>query len=282
MQRLQIDELLRRALDEDLGAGDLTTDAVVPAEARAEAHLLAKEDGVVAGVPIFLRVFELLDVACQVDALCDDGTRVQSGQLVARVRGLARAILSGERTALNLVQRLSGVATAAAQAVSAVGSKTLILDTRKTTPGLRALEKYAVRIGGARNHRIGLYDAVMIKNNHLKFAAPAEAIRRARRSAPATATVEIEVETLEQLREALEERPDIILLDNMSNDLIREAVDLVAGRARLEVSGNVTTERLPQLAALGVDYVSMGALTHSARALDFSLRVSALPEGPVV
>lgn len=272
-----VEEALRRALREDIGAGDLTSEAVVPADARARGEFVAKEDGVVAGLPFAGRVFALLEPDAGFEQCVSEGAPVARGEVMARVTAGARTVLSGERTALNLVQRLSGIATATAKVVALLeGSQTRVLDTRKTTPGLRALEKYAVRVGGGTNHRSGLYDAVLIKNNHLKFAAPSEAIRRARAHAPATASVEIEVETLEQLEDALSASPDIVMLDNMSVEMMRRAVEIVHKRARIEVSGNVTAETIPQLRDLGVDYVSMGALTHSARALDISLRVTFL------
>jgi nicotinate-nucleotide pyrophosphorylase (carboxylating) len=268
---------LRRALAEDLGAGDLTSQAVVPADAQAQARFLAKEAGVVAGLPFAEAIFRELDPSCTFEVTIPDGAQVEAGAYVAEVRGQARALLTGERTALNLVQRLSGIATRTRAAVEVLrGTRIRLLDTRKTTPGMRALEKYAVRQGGGSNHRLGLYDAVLIKNNHLKFASPAEAIRRARASAPVTATVEVEVESIEQLHDALTAAPDIILLDNMPLERLQEAIALIAGRARIEVSGNVTLETLPRLAGLEVDYISMGALTHSAVALDFSLRFEVL------
>lgn len=271
-----IDRIVQAALDEDLGTGDLTTLAVVPSHATARAVFVAKAEGVLSGLVASRRAFEVLDPRCMFSELLAEGASVSPGTQLAEVTGPARSILSGERVALNFVQRLSGVATATARVAALLeGSRTRLLDTRKTTPGMRALEKAAVRAGGGFNHRIGLFDAVMIKNNHLKFASPSEAIRRARAFAPVTATVEVEVEDLEQLRDALTERPDIIMLDNMGVARMREALDIIAGRARVEVSGNVTAATLPGLLELGVDYISMGALTHSSPSLDISLRVTA-------
>lgn len=277
MKNLQLDAIVEMALAEDLGTGDLTCQSVIPTEARARAAFEAREPGVFFGLEVARRVFEMVDADLVFEALVQDGATVQAGDHVAVVRGSARSILSAERTALNFVQRLSGVATASRRAHEALGeSRTRILDTRKTTPGMRSLEKQAVRAGGSRNHRSGLFDAVMIKNNHLKFCAPAEAIRRARAHAPVTACVEIEVESLEQLREALEAGPDVIMLDNMPVERMREALAIVGGRARVEISGGVKLHDLTTLRDVGVDYISMGALTHSARAMDFSLRVEPL------
>lgn len=275
MNIVQIDRIVLAALEEDIGTGDITTRAVVPAGVGAHAAFVAKAHGVLAGMGVARRTFELLDSTVEFSERLQDGARVEPGAILAEVRGQARTILSGERTALNFVQRLSGVATATARVVALLeGTRTQLLDTRKTTPGMRALEKAAVRAGGGRNHRIGLFDAVMIKNNHLMFASPAEAIRTARASAPATATIEIEVEDLQQLREALEAGPDIIMLDNMGVETMEEALQIIDGRARVEVSGNVKAETIPTLIRLGVDYVSMGALTHSSPSLDISLQVT--------
>lgn len=271
----QIDRVIRAALDEDLGSGDITSAAVVPVGAWGRARVTAKAGGVVAGIQVVRRVFELLEPEARLDAAAADGDRVAPGDVVGTLLGPARSLLAGERTALNFLQRLSGIATVTADVVARLSGRTRLLDTRKTTPGLRALEKAAVRAGGGTNHRAGLFDAVLIKNNHLKFASPAEAVRRARANAPSTAVVEIEVETFEQLAEALTAGPDIIMLDNMEPERMRQAMAMIAGRARVEVSGNVTADAVPELCALGVDYVSMGALTHSAPALDFSLRFEA-------
>ncbi|MHB2021657.1 MAG: carboxylating nicotinate-nucleotide diphosphorylase [Candidatus Xenobia bacterium] len=271
---LLIDPIIRAALAEDVGPGDLTTRTVVADRARAQACLEARAEGVVAGVPVAARVFELVDATLTVEPLVGEGSRTRHGQRLLSIRGSAASILTGERTALNFLSHLSGIATLAASvAERTAGSRTRVLDTRKTVPGLRLLARYACRVGGIGNHRLGLYDAVLIKNNHLKFVGPAEAVRRARASAPSTATVEIEVETLEQLQEALTEKPDIIMLDNMDDATIQKALGLIAGRARVEASGSVTPERVHALSALGVDYISMGRITHSAPALDISLRI---------
>jgi nicotinate-nucleotide pyrophosphorylase (carboxylating) len=272
-----LDRLIDLALDEDLGAaGDVTTLALVPAEARGTAVLLAKEPMVVAGLDAFVRTFARVDSAVKVTLERVDGDSVKAKQVVARLVGPLRALLVGERTALNIVQRTSGIATLARQASEAVkGSKLVVLDTRKTSPGMRGVSKAAVRAGGAQNHRFGLSDGVLIKDNHLAAVGGSirEALRRARAQVPRLVKIEIEVTTLEQLDEAVKEGADIVLLDNMSDELIRQAVQRAKGRCELEVSGGITLERLPRLAKLGVDFVSMGALTHSARAMDLSLEV---------
>jgi nicotinate-nucleotide pyrophosphorylase (carboxylating) len=272
-----LDRLIDLALDEDLGAaGDVTTLALVPAEARGTAVLLAKEPRVVAGLDAFVRTFARVDSAVKVTLERVDGDSVKAKQVVARLVGPLRALLVGERTALNIVQRTSGIATLARQASEAVkGSKLVVLDTRKTSPGMRGVSKAAVRAGGAQNHRFGLSDGVLIKDNHLAAVGGSirEALRRARAQVPRLVKIEIEVTTLEQLDEAVKEGADIVLLDNMSDELIRQAVQRAKGRCELEVSGGITLERLPRLAKLGVDFVSMGALTHSARAMDLSLEV---------
>jgi len=264
------------ALREDVGDGDLTTEALVPAEERCHARLLIEEPGVVCGVPIAAAVFRALDPAVSVTALCSEGTVLDTAPMaVAEVSGPARAILTGERTALNLVGRLSGIATLSRRYVDEVaGTTTTILDTRKTTPGLRALEKYAVRCGGATNHRFGLDDAILVKENHLRVAggvsAAAATLAAGRRDG---ISVEVEAETLEQVAEALDAGIERILLDNMTPDEISAAVALVAGRAKLEASGGVTLDTVRAYAETGVDYISIGALTHSARSLHVSLEV---------
>jgi nicotinate-nucleotide pyrophosphorylase (carboxylating) len=272
-----LDRLIDLALDEDLGAaGDVTTLALVPEGASGRAELLAKEPLVLAGAAAFARAFERVDPSVEVRFHAEDGSAVASGTVVARLAGSLRSLLTGERTALNLIQRTCGIATLARQAAEAVkGSRTRILDTRKTSPGMRALSKDAVRAGGASNHRFGLFDGVLIKDNHLAAVGGSvrAALERARAHAPRLVKVEIEVTTLEQLREAIDCGAQAVLLDNMDDVRIRQAVEIAAGRVELEVSGGVTLERLPALAALGVDYVSMGALTHSARAMDLSLEI---------
>ncbi|HEX8440537.1 carboxylating nicotinate-nucleotide diphosphorylase [Archangium sp.] len=272
-----LDRLISLALEEDLGAaGDITTEALVPVDAQGTAELIAKEQLVLAGLDTFARVFQRVDPDVHVELLARDGQEVQSKAMVARVRGRMRALLTAERTALNIVQRTSGMATMAHQVMAVVrGTKLRILDTRKTAPGMRSLSKQAVKAGGAFNHRFGLFDGVLIKDNHIAAVGGSvrEALRRARTNAPQLVKVEIEVTNLEQLAEALEEGADVVMLDNMDDEQIRRAVELTAGRIPLEVSGGITLERLPRLAKLGVDFVSMGALTHSARAMDLSLEI---------
>lgn len=274
-----IRNLVRAALAEDIGAGDITTETALPAELRAEAVIVAKEPCVVAGLALVEVVFAELDPATSTRALVSDGDVVEQGRRVCAIQGAARAILTGERTALNFLQRLSGIATLTRQFVEAVaGTKARILDTRKTTPTLRALEKYAVRVGGGQNHRMGLFDAMMIKDNHRAILARlgpkalGDAVAAVRKRHPA-APVIIEADDPQQLEEAIAAGADHILLDNMTPDQLREAVRRVAGRARTEASGGIRLANARQIAETGVDYISVGALTHSARAVDFSLEV---------
>ncbi|WP_018110956.1 carboxylating nicotinate-nucleotide diphosphorylase [Thermus igniterrae] len=268
---------LRAWLQEDLGPGDLTSLLTVPEGLQGEALILAKEEGVVAGLPLAERVFRLADPRVGFTPLVAEGARVARGEALARLEGPLRGILAGERLALNLLQRLSGIATLTRAYVEALeGTKTRVLDTRKTTPGLRALEKYAVRVGGGQNHRFGLFDGILIKENHVRAAGGVgEAVRRAKAGAPHYLKVEVEVTSLEELEEALAAGADLILLDNFPLEALREAVARVGGRVPLEASGNMTLERARLAAEAGVDYVSVGALTHSARALDLSLLVVA-------
>jgi nicotinate-nucleotide pyrophosphorylase (carboxylating) len=272
-----IHSVIAAALREDIGAGDLTTLAVIPAEATARAEFVFREPGVCAGSPLAAAVFAAVDPALRYQALLPEGARVERGTVVATISGPARGVLSGERVALNLLQRLSGIATLTARYVAeTLGTRARILDTRKTTPGLRALEKYAVRVGGGMNHRFGLYDGVMLKDNHLAILAAqgiglGEAVRRARANVGPMVRVEVEVETIAQAREALEAGADFLLLDNMPPDELRAVVELAAGRATLEASGGITLETLRAVAESGVDYISVGALTHSAPALDIGL-----------
>ena len=272
-----LDRLIELALDEDLGAaGDVTTTALIPSTAQGTGELWAKEALVLAGTDAFIRVCHTVDSALTVTFSAEDGAAVASGTCIAMLHGRLRSLLVAERTALNIIQRTSGIATLSRRASEAVaGSKTQVLDTRKTSPGMRALSKAAVRAGGAHNHRFGLFDGILIKDNHLAAVGGSvtEALRRAQANAPRLVKIEIEVTTLEQLDEAAAAGADIVLLDNMSDALIAEAVRRVGGRVELEVSGGVTLERLPQLAKLGVDFVSLGALTHSARAMDLSLEI---------
>ncbi len=262
------------ALEEDLASGDLTTEACIEPGARAVAHAMARKAMVACGGPVFARVFERLDPALAVEMHVAEGASVDAGTRLWSVRGRARSILMGERVALNFVQRMSGVATAARTHVDAVpaGCKTRITDTRKTTPGLRALERYAVRVGGAFNHRDDLGAAVLIKDNHVAACGGVRAaIERARAAAPHTAKIECEVDSLEQLDEALSAGVDIVLLDNMATSSVAEAVKRVAGRAVVEASGGITLARVAELARAGVDAISVGALTHSVQAADIGL-----------
>ncbi len=272
--KAQIDPLLLAALREDISNEDVSTNAVIREETPGEVELLAKQDGVIAGLDVFARVFTLLDERTEVTFLCKDGDAVRSGQLLGRVRGDIRVLLSGERVALNLLQRMSGIATCAREMAAALqGTNTRLLDTRKTTPGLRILEKYAVRVGGGYNHRFNLSDGILLKDNHIAAAGGVrEAVRLAREYAPFLQKVEVEVETLEMVDEAVAAGADVIMLDNMSVEDMREAVRRIAGRAQTECSGNVTREKLQALADIGVDYISSGALTHSAPILDISMK----------
>jgi nicotinate-nucleotide pyrophosphorylase (carboxylating) len=266
-------DIVRRALEEDVREGDVTTEATVGSALRARGIFLVKADCVLAGVDVAMEAFRQLDSRVRTVAHKRDGDACRAGEEVAEVVGFARPLLIGERTALNFLQRLSGIATRARRFVDAAGGQITILDTRKTTPTLRALEKYAVRAGGATNHRAGLYDAVLIKENHIHLAggvkAAVEKVRAHRHRMP----VEIEAETLAEVDEALAAGADIILVDNMSTADIREAVRRSDGRAKIEISGGVTLERIPDLAATGADYVSVGALTHSAPAIDISFEI---------
>ena len=272
-----VDRLIDLALEEDLGAaGDVTTQALVPEGARGRAEVWAKEPLVLSGTRAFARVFSRLEPAAEVRFSESDGARIAGRSVVGSLSASLRTLLVGERTALNILQRTCGIATLAARAADAVqGSRLRILDTRKTSPGMRGLSKEAVRAGGASNHRFGLFDGVLIKDNHLAAVGGdvGEALRRARAHAPQLVKIEIEVTGLAQLPEAIAGGADFVLLDNMDDATVAEAVRIAAGRVKLEVSGNVTLERLPKLAQIGVDFVSMGALTHSARAMDLSLEI---------
>jgi nicotinate-nucleotide pyrophosphorylase (carboxylating) len=275
----QVRAIIQRALDEDIGSGDVTTDHSVPADQWSRGVLLAKQDGVLCGGRVFAETFRMIDRAAKVELLVPDGAHVGKGDVAARVEGPTRALLTGERTALNFVQRLSGIATATAAFVARLhGLSTRVIDTRKTTPGLRLLERYAVRAGGGHNHRFNLADAVLLKDNHLaalrsRGLALADAVRAIRQRVPHTMRVEVEVTSLEQIDPALAGGADIILLDNMSNEEMRAAVRRIGGRALTECSGNVTLETVRARAETGVDLISSGALTHSAMAVDFSLEI---------
>ena len=269
------EDLVRRALDEDIGVGDVTTEATVAPDARGHGVLVAKSRLVVAGLEVAFAVFKAVaaERPLAIDALVHDGDRVESGTVLAVVNGPAAALLTAERTALNLLQRLCGIATATRAAVDATAGRIAVLDTRKTTPTLRALEKYAVRVGGGRNHRFGLYDLVLIKDNHVRLAGGVtNAVDAARRRSPGV-PIEIEAQTVAQAAEAADAGADIVLLDNLSTPQIRAAVERIAGRAKTEISGNVTMARLPELSTTGADFVSMGALTHSVQAADISFEI---------
>ncbi|CAN5724344.1 carboxylating nicotinate-nucleotide diphosphorylase [soil metagenome] len=270
-------ELVRRALAEDLGWGDVTTEATVDAGLRARGEIVVKCDCVIAGLDVAAEAFRQLDPAVGFTVLTGDGSRCAHGDVVAEVRGAAGAMLTAERTALNLLQRLSGIATLTRRFVDAAAGRIIVLDTRKTTPTLRALEKYAVRAGGGSNHRAGLDDAILIKDNHIRLAGGVEQALERMRAAGHELPIEIEAQSLDQVDEALAGRADIILLDNLPVDQIREAVRRIAHRAKVEISGGVTLERIPELASTGADYVSVGALTHSAPAADLSFELE--PDG---
>jgi nicotinate-nucleotide pyrophosphorylase (carboxylating) len=282
LPRIAYEDLVRAALREDLGAaGDLTSDAVVPATARAVAARVARRAGTLAGIEPALLAFRLMDDDVVVERERNDGDQVAAGETIATVAGSARALLAAERTALNILSHLSGIATlTAAYVAAAAPHAAAIVCTRKTTPGLRVLEKYAVRAGGGANHRFGLYDAILIKDNHVAIAGGvAEAIRAARAGAGHLVKLEVEVDDLAQLRAALDAGADVILLDNMSVETLAEAVRITAGRARLEASGSVSLDNVNAIAATGVDLISVGRLTHSAPALDIGMDFRPGPEG---
>ncbi len=274
-----IDSALRAALDEDAPWGDITGEVFIPATASARAELRAREDGVLAGIEVFARAFTLVDQSVTVDLAAADGDAFTAGQVLATVTGPARAVLQAERIALNFCQRMSGIATQTRAYVDAAAGRARIVDTRKTTPGLRAFEKHSVVCGGGHNHRFGLSDAVMAKDNHLAVLtgaglSVAEAIRTARVRLPHTTMIEVEVDRLDQVPAVLDGGADIIMLDNFTPAQLREGVELVGGRAVVEASGNVTLETIPEIAATGVDVISSGALTHSVRAIDLGLDLS--------
>lgn len=271
---LQADHLILEALKEDISSEDVTTNAVMKEAVKGEVELICKQDGIIAGLGVFKRVFELLDAATEVELLCNDGDEVKKGQLMGRVIGDIRVLLSGERVALNYLQRMSGIATYTHSVASLLeGTKTKLLDTRKTTPNMRIFEKYAVRVGGGYNHRYNLSDGVLLKDNHIGAAGSvANAVRMAKEYAPFVRKIEVEVENLEMVKEAVEAGADIIMLDNMSTEEMQEAIRIIDGCAETECSGNVTKENIGRLTSLGVDYISSGALTHSAPILDISLK----------
>ncbi|MNK68558.1 putative nicotinate-nucleotide pyrophosphorylase [carboxylating] [compost metagenome] len=270
---LTLDPILEHALREDWAWGDLTSTLIVPPDAQGRAEFLFKQDGVAAGLPVVARIFELVDPELTFTLKAQDGDRLAKGTIAAEATGSARSLLMAERVALNLLQRMSATATLARTYADALeGTRTQLLDTRKTTPGLRLLEKYAVRVGGGRNHRYGLADAIMIKDNHIEIAGSiAEAVRRARAGAPMTTRIEVETESLDMVHKALAAGADIIMLDNMTPETMREAVTLIDGKALTEASGGITLATIRRVAETGVDFISVGALTHSAGSLDISL-----------
>lgn len=271
---LQVDHLLLEALKEDISSEDVTTNAVMKEAVEGEVDLLAKQDGVIAGLHVFQRVFQLLDEKTKVVFFVADGDEVKKGQLMAKIRGDIRVLLSGERVALNYLQRMSGIATYTHSVASLLkGTKVKLLDTRKTTPNMRIFEKYAVRVGGGYNHRYNLSDGVLLKDNHIGAAGSIkEAVRLAKEYAPFVRKIEVETENLEMVKEAVEAGADIIMLDNMTPEEMKEAVRVIDGRAKTECSGNVTKENISRMVSVGVDYISSGALTHSAPILDISMK----------
>ena len=272
--KLQADRLIRMALEEDITSEDVSTNAVMPEYAAGTVDLIAKEDGVIAGLDVYARVFTLLDEKTEVIFFCKDGDTVRKGDKLAVVNGDIRVLLSGERVALNYLQRMSGIATYTREVASLLeGSRVTLLDTRKTTPNCRIFEKYAVRIGGGQNHRYNLSVGVLLKDNHIGAAGSiTKAIRMAKEYAPFVRKIEIEVETLEQVKEAVAAGADIIMLDNMTPEMMKQAVALIDGKAQTECSGNVTKENIAKIRDIGVDFVSSGALTHSAPILDISMK----------
>ena len=272
--KLNADNLILSALQEDITSEDITTNSVMPCYQLGEVELICKEDGIVAGLDVFKRVFELLDEKTEFDFSCKDGDAVKNGQKLGTVKGDIRVLLSGERTALNYLQRMSGIATYTRKIADLLeGTDTKLLDTRKTTPNMRVFEKYAVKVGGGYNHRYNLSDGILLKDNHIGAAGGVkEAVTMAKEYAPFVRKIEVEVENLDMLREALEAGADIIMLDNMSVEEMKEAVKLCKGKAETECSGNVTKENVARLVDIGVDYISSGALTHSSPILDLSLK----------
>ncbi len=275
MNYLGLEDLIKRALEEDIGHADITTAYLIPREQQATGIFYAKSSGIVAGVNVCQMVFAHLDPDIQFDILKSDGDEITSGDTIAVVRGRAASLLTGERLALNFLQRLSGIASKTRAMVETIKyHKAELVDTRKTTPGLRVLEKYAVSVGGARNHRFGLYDGVMIKDNHIKAVGGIQkAVSTVRSKVPHTLKIEVEVETIEQLQEALEARADIIMLDNMGLEMMKKAVEIVDGKVPLEASGGISEDNIVEVAKTGIDFISVGALTHSAVSLDISFDI---------
>ncbi|SFL35097.1 carboxylating nicotinate-nucleotide diphosphorylase [Pelosinus propionicus] len=276
MNKLALDDLLRRSLLEDIGFGDITSEAIFPEDHRSQGFLLAKQNLILAGMQVFVQVFALLDSQIQINPYYADGTAVPRGEKIASMAGNTRSLLAGERVALNLLQRMSGIATHTRRYVEAVNDfPAIVVDTRKTTPGLRMLEKYAVTVGGGRNHRYGLDSMVLIKDNHIQAAGGiSTAVQRVRSQGAFFRKIEVEVENLQQVQEALSVGVDIIMLDNMHIQMIEQAVKMVDGKALVEVSGNVVLERISELAAAGVNIISSGELTHSVKTADISMRLS--------
>lgn len=272
--QLQADKLIRMALEEDITSEDVSTNAVMPTKVQGTVDLIAKEDGVIAGMDVYARVFKLLDEDTEIETFCHDGDEVREGDLMAKVTGDIWVLLSGERVALNYLQRMSGIATYTRSVAKLLeGSGVTLLDTRKTTPNCRVFEKYAVRVGGGCNHRYNLSDGVLLKDNHIGAAGSiTKAIQMAKAYAPFVRKIEIETETLEQVAEAVEAGADIIMLDNMTPEVMKQAVALIDGRAQTECSGNITKENIARICEIGVDFVSSGALTHSAPILDISMK----------
>ena len=272
--KMQADKLIRMALQEDITSEDVSTNAVMRSAVKGTVDLIAKEDGIIAGLDVYARVFQILDEKTEISFNFKDGDAVKKGDLLGTVTGDIRVLLSGERVALNYLQRMSGIATYTKQVSKLLeGSKVTLLDTRKTTPNCRVFEKYAVRIGGGCNHRYNLSDGVLLKDNHIGAAGSvAKAVAMAKEYAPFVRKIEIEVETMEQVKEAVEAGADIIMLDNMTPEMMKEAVELIAGRAQTECSGNITKENNAKILETGVDFVSSGALTHSAPILDISMK----------
>lgn len=271
---LQVDHLILEALKEDISSEDVTTNAVMKEAVKGEVELICKQDGIIAGLEIFERVFQLLDAETEVTFFCKDGDKVTNGQLMGKVTGDIRVLLSGERVALNYLQRMSGIATYTRSVADLLeGTDTKLLDTRKTTPNMRIFEKYAVRVGGGYNHRYNLSDGVLLKDNHIGAAGSVTAaVKMAKEYAPFVRKIEVEVENLDMVKEAVEAGADIIMLDNMSTEEMQKAISIIDGRAETECSGNVTKENIGRLTSLGIDYISSGALTHSAPILDISLK----------
>jgi nicotinate-nucleotide pyrophosphorylase (carboxylating) len=283
MENIRLEEikpLIEYAFNEDIGTGDITTNSIIPGDLITTASMKAKTSGVIAGLSIAEYVFRLLDKNIIWEPMVADGDCVEKGQIILKIEGSFRALLTGERTALNFLQRMSGIATETAKYVEALkNTHTEILDTRKTVPGLRLLDKYAVKMGGGTNHRIGLYDMVLIKDNHIKVAGGIRnAVEQVRKTAGTNIKIEVETTNLEEVREALEMKVDMIMLDNMTNKMMSEAVKIINRKAKVEASGNMTLERVIEVAETGVDFISIGALTHSVKAMDISMNIEGMKE----